>query len=736
MDEGGWYFPPSYEHWIQNSTIPSNKSSLIGLELEMESAKLSEELLVSGPLEHDESTQLPIQDTKQLSPPSPPLKISEKKKPKKKRRNFHEATFDEKYDLTTQVLGRGAHSLVALGIEKETGKQFAVKVIEKYEGYDRCSVLREIDLLHFLVDCPNVLHLHDSFEEVNEFYLVFERMEGGPLLGNLQSMTKFTEKEASHVVHDIAIALKFLHDKGISHRDLKPDNILCCRKDSVNPVVICDFNLASGISGIGSATTPDLYTPVGSAEFMAPEVVDAFVGDAPAYDKRCDLWSLGVILYIMLCGKPPFTGNCNTDCDWEKGGSCRQCQSILWHNILDANYEYSEEDGWDTVSDEGKDLVSHLLVKDAAKRYTVEEVLCHPWFSKARDTLLSTPRVLKRESSHNHLSQFTSEAVAYSRIISERQTSQDATGVTLRWSTPPKFGLSPPGKSRLAKRRSLKQGLKFGSQLSLNGGDSPRTPSPRSPSSPIKFSSSLSPEYDLRCASMDANWSNARNITPIHSPIIDEVAAPEAGGTPGRKDNKGRLKGENRRQRTGTVIEVLPPSFSDSDSLSDSSSSTAAANSNSQFHLELTTCEDEQAEGNNAAGVTSPFCESDGQTPMNESVDFDTFRNAAQQQKAMNVSSASLNTSLDASLSLNESLQHDTSYSSLQHDSYSELDITPSTAAILNAMGNTQVTPTTGSQKQPVESNDEVTPVHTPRSSEYYDEDDECYGEGPIDYSY
>jgi MAP kinase interacting serine/threonine kinase len=529
MDEGGWYFPPSYEHWIQNGTIPSStKGSLMGLELEMESSKLSEELLVSGPLEHDESTTIPVQDTKQPSPPimTSPMIVPDKqeKKPRKKRRNFYEASFDEKYDLTTEVLGRGAHSLVTLAVEKETQKQFAVKVIEKYEGYDRGNVLREIDLLHFLADCPNVLHLYDCHEETNEFYLVFERMKGGPLLSHLQTRNNFTEKQASLVVHNIAVALKFLHDKGISHRDLKPDNILCVEKDSINPVVICDFNLASGISMIGSATTPDLYTPVGSAEFMAPEVVDAFVGDAPAYDKRCDLWSLGVILYIMLSGKPPFTGNCKNDCDWEKGGSCRQCQSLLWHNILDANYDYSEEDGWGDISMEAKDLVSHLLVKEASKRYTVEDVLCHPWFQMASNNVLATPEVLTRESNNNHLSNFTSEAVAYRRIISERQSSQEQQpdGVTLRWSTPPKFGLSPPGKSRLAKRRSLKQGLKFGSQSSIT--ESPRTPSP---SSPVKLSSSSSPEYDLRCASMDANWSNARNITPIQSPIIEQCAVPE-----------------------------------------------------------------------------------------------------------------------------------------------------------------------------------------------------------------
>ena len=169
--------------------------------------------------------------------------------------------------------------------------------------------------------------------------MVFEKITGGQLLDRISTRKYFTEEETVHIVRDIAAALEFLHSKGIAHRDLKPENILCVYPDSLTPVKLCDFDLGSGIKfhsgtgelssliylyldlfslsdlsiipGTGSDTTPLLHTPVGSAEFMAPEIVEAFIEDTEEdfnYDKRCDLWSLGITMYILLCGYPPFSG--------------------------------------------------------------------------------------------------------------------------------------------------------------------------------------------------------------------------------------------------------------------------------------------------------------------------------------------------------------------------------------------------------------------------------------------
>lgn len=115
---------------------------------------------------------------------------------------------------------------------------------------------------------------------------------------------------------------------------------------------------------------------VGSAEFMAPEVVEAFIGDTDsvAYDKRCDLWSLGVITYILLCGYPPFYGKCGRDCGWERGDNCPACQDLLFESIQEGDFDFPDAE-WAHISPEAKNLISSLLVKCPSQRISAEEVL-------------------------------------------------------------------------------------------------------------------------------------------------------------------------------------------------------------------------------------------------------------------------------------------------------------------------------------------------------------------------
>ncbi|KAG8539106.1 hypothetical protein GDO81_021444, partial [Engystomops pustulosus] len=227
----------------------------------------------------------------------------------------------------------------------------------------------------------NILELIEFCEDDSCFYLVFEKLRGGSILSHIQRRKHFDEREASTVVQDIASALDFLHTKGIAHRDLKPENILCECEDKVSPVKICDFDLGSGVklsSACTPITTPELTTPCGSAEYMAPEVVEVFTEEATFYDKRCDLWSLGVILYIMLSGYPPFVGNCGTDCGWDRGEVCRVCQNKLFESIQEGKYEFPERD-WAHISSQAKNLISKLLVRDAKERLSAAQVLQHPW---------------------------------------------------------------------------------------------------------------------------------------------------------------------------------------------------------------------------------------------------------------------------------------------------------------------------------------------------------------------
>ncbi|KAI0987249.1 hypothetical protein GJ496_003368 [Pomphorhynchus laevis] len=245
------------------------------------------------------------------------------------------------------------------------------------------------------------------------------------LLHHILKRGHLNEREASMVTRQIAEALQFMHRKGLAHRDLKPENILCQSDTELLPIKLCDFDLASAIrhAGISTMTTPALSTPVGSAEFMAPEVVDAWVverdkGDFVNYDKRCDLWSLGVIIYIMLCGYPPFYGHCEeSKCGWEDGGYCRECQQLLFNRIRDGEFSFPSPE-WDCISDDAKDLIGHLLVCDSRLRYSADQVLLHRWIKyPAPETALTTAKVLLRDNSVRNLETFTNEALSISKLI-------------------------------------------------------------------------------------------------------------------------------------------------------------------------------------------------------------------------------------------------------------------------------------------------------------------------------
>uniref|UniRef100_A0A8C4E6B9 non-specific serine/threonine protein kinase n=1 Tax=Dicentrarchus labrax TaxID=13489 RepID=A0A8C4E6B9_DICLA len=392
---------------------------------------------------------------------SQPVNIPDAAKRKKKKRtratDSSTGTFDDLYKLTDEVLGQGAYAKVQGCISLQNGQEFAVKIIEKSAGHSRSRVFREVETLYQCQGNRNILELIQFFEDSACFYLVFEKLRGGSILTHIQNRKHFDELEASKVVRDIAQALDFLHTKGIAHRDLKLENILCEYTDRVSPVKICDFDLGSGVklsSACTPITTPELTTPCGSAEYMAPEVVEVFTDEASFYDKRCDLWSLGVILYILLSGSPPFTGHCGTDCGWDRGETCRTCQSHLFESIQQGKYEFPEKD-WAHITEGARDLISKLLVRDATLRLSAAQVLKHPWVQgNAPERGLPTPHVLQRNSSTKDLTQFAAEAIAFNRQLSQHDEQQEDVGAIVC-----SMRLSPPSNSRLARRRAQSNAL-------------------------------------------------------------------------------------------------------------------------------------------------------------------------------------------------------------------------------------------------------------------------------------
>lgn len=336
--------------------------------------------------------------------------------------------FTDFYKLMDDHLGSGAYASVKTGISIATNKEFAIKLIDKRTaGHTRSRVIHEVETFNLCKNHPNIVQLHEWFEDQDRFYLVFEKMNGGPLLDHIQRKKFFTEQEASKVTKDIATALKFLHDRGIAHRDVKPENILCSDIDHVSPVKLCDLDLASKASPPASPrltnvnSEPDLASPVGSAEFMAPEVVGAFVGDALKYDKRCDMWSLGVIVYIMICGYPPFYGVCwRENCGWDQGLACSDCQENLFKRIQRGQFDFPAPE-WENVSEEAKDLICHMLVKNVRQRFTADEVLKHPWVKNgAPETKLQTPGNLFRNDSTRVVHQMQEHFNVMNRIVAAR----------------------------------------------------------------------------------------------------------------------------------------------------------------------------------------------------------------------------------------------------------------------------------------------------------------------------
>ncbi|NXI03588.1 MKNK2 kinase, partial [Pachycephala philippinensis] len=397
-------------------------------------------------------------------PSSQPIDIPDAKKRNKKKKRCRatdsfSGRFEDVYQLQEEVLGEGAHARVQSCVNLITNKEYAVKIIEKRLGHIRSRVFREVEMLY---QCQG--HRYGGAAAASPAVGT-----GSSILTHIHRRRHFNELEASVVVQDIASALHFLHNKGIAHRDLKPENILCESPDQVSPVKICDFDLGSGIKLNGDCSpisTPELLTPCGSAEYMAPEVVEAFNEEASIYDKRCDLWSLGVILYIMLSGYPPFHS-------WLSPGFSPPAQNMLFESIQEGKYEFPDKD-WAHISFGAKDLISKLLVRDAKKRLSAAQVLEHPWVQGcAPDNTLPTPIILQRNSSAKELTSFAAEAIAVNRQLTrhdedeEEEAEEEARPIIIK-ATSRAMQLSPPSESKLAKRRqksSLAKAVASGQHL-------------------------------------------------------------------------------------------------------------------------------------------------------------------------------------------------------------------------------------------------------------------------------
>ena len=426
----------------------------------------------------EEDEKMSVDSVKTISPPL--IRRKKKKLPKLLGNTFYDI-----YKLTGEVLGEGSYGVVQTCKSVFSGVEYAVKIIEKKPGtFLRRKLLKEIEIYHMCRGHKNIIQLIEFFEEDDKFYLVFEKLCGGPLLEHIQRKKFLTEDEASSIVRNLAQALSFLHSRGIAHRDVKPDNVLCASLEDTENVKLCDFDLCSDPAY--TLTTPSLSTPVGSLEYMAPEVVNTFIDDddddeydedfddeSLRYNKKCDTWSLGVIAYILLCGYAPFQGNCGQFCGWERGDKCNLCQDLLFTNIRECELEFPEQQ-WSNISTQAKDLIQKLLMKDSSRRLTAEQVLHHPWIvDHPCSTVLHTPSILnKNQESIKNLEVFTTKIMEASRVMESSNTVPSSGPVDIPAGRRPalSFNLSPVNTANcnLLQRRRRKSKELFSKFLSID----------------------------------------------------------------------------------------------------------------------------------------------------------------------------------------------------------------------------------------------------------------------------
>eukprot|EP00828_Plagiopyla_frontata_P013384 TRINITY_DN1790_c0_g1_i9.p1 TRINITY_DN1790_c0_g1~~TRINITY_DN1790_c0_g1_i9.p1 ORF type:complete len:334 (+),score=57.65 TRINITY_DN1790_c0_g1_i9:144-1145(+) len=268
-------------------------------------------------------------------------------------------------------LGEGSFAIVRKGINKKTGQEVAIKIIDKLnlETEDSLALSNEVEILA-QIDHPNIVKLIEVFDETAKFYMVMELMTGGELFDRIVDKEKYSEQEATEVIKPLIDAIAYCHSMGVAHRDLKPENLLYSSPDKGAILKISDFGLAKVLS------TDLMTTACGTPGYIAPEIIKA-----QGYDQSVDYWSIGVILYVLLCGFPPFYEDSN-----EK----------LFEKIQTAAFDFPSPH-WDSISDEAKDLIRHLLITDQSKRYTAKQIKEHQWFIKNfYNDLSHVPKVMRQ----------------------------------------------------------------------------------------------------------------------------------------------------------------------------------------------------------------------------------------------------------------------------------------------------------------------------------------------------
>nr|GEX38198.1 calcium-dependent protein kinase 8-like [Tanacetum cinerariifolium] len=301
-------------------------------------------------------------------------------------------------------LGRGEFGVTYLCTHISSGQKFACKSISKRKlrtAVDIDDVRREVDIMRHLPKYPNIVTLRDTYEDNDAVNIVMELCEGGELFDRIVARGHYTERAAAAIMRTIVEIVKMCHKHGVMHRDLKPENFLFGNKKETAPLKAIDFGLSVFFE------PGEIFNEiVGSPYYMAPEVLKR------NYGPEVDVWSAGVILYILLCGVPPFWAQT------EQGVAQAIIRSVI-------NFK---RDPWPKISDNAKDLVKKMLDPDPKRRLTAQEVLEHPWLSNVK----KNPNVSLGEVVKSRLKQFSTmnklkkQAL---RVVAEHLSVQEVEGI-------------------------------------------------------------------------------------------------------------------------------------------------------------------------------------------------------------------------------------------------------------------------------------------------------------------
>lgn len=263
-----------------------------------------------------------------------------------------------------EILGRGVSSTVRRCVEKDTGYEFAAKIIDvsSSDATSESSFLdatrREISILRRAAGHPHIIQLHDVFESTTFIFLVLELCPHGELFDYLTSLVTLSEKKTRHIMRQLLDAVAFIHDHDVVHRDIKPENILLDEKFNVK---VTDFGFATELP----QQAERLRELCGTPGYLAPELLKASMYEAEdGYGREVDVWACGVVMYTLLVGFPPF---------WHRK------QMIMLRAIMEGRYEFKSPE-WDDVTDTAKDLIQAMLTVDPSKRITAHQALQHPFF--------------------------------------------------------------------------------------------------------------------------------------------------------------------------------------------------------------------------------------------------------------------------------------------------------------------------------------------------------------------